>query len=291
MAIGERQEAGSDDVETRAVGWRHTVKAVREDTTARLRLYLIGALTLLAAFTWFDCLVFDYAIAETVWYHPENDPDVVDSLLPLAFVDGGAWTHPPETDHRGRGMLVRVIYGTRISITVGFLSTVIGMIGGTAVGVIAGYYGGLVDDILMRLAETIYAIPFLMLVIAFMTAFGRSITYAMVGVAVIPVFARLICSRVVTVREMTCISAARAGGVENRWIILRHIIPNSFAPVIVQGTLQIGISILIIAGLSFLGYGAQPPTPDWGQMLSESRGYMLPRPWFSIWRDSQSCSP
>ena len=286
MAIGEHENGtSSEDPAVEQVGWRHTVTVIKRDPTARFGLYLIGLLTLVATFTWIDYLVFDYAIAEAVWYHPERDPEVVETILPPAFIDGGTWAHPLGTDHRGRDILVRVIYGTRISITVGFLSTAIGMVGGTAIGSVAGYYGGWIDDVFMRFVETIYSIPFLVLVIAFMAAFGRSITYAMVGVgiAVIPVFARLIRSRVLSVRETDYVEAARAAGVRDSQIILRHVIPNSFAPVLVQGTLQIGISILIIAGLSFLGYGAQPPTPDWGQMLSESRGYMLPQPWFSIW--------
>jgi peptide/nickel transport system permease protein len=138
--------------------------------------------------------------------------------------------------------------------------------------------------VLQRVTETIYAIPFLVLVIAFMTAFGRDLTFAMIGVGItsIPVFNRLIRSRVVSIREEDYIEAARAAGVKDRNIILRHIIPNSFAPVLVQATLQIGVSILIVAGLSFLGFGAQPPTPSWGQMLSASRNYMLPAPTFSL---------
>ncbi len=168
---------------------------------------------------------------------------------------------------------------------VGIVSTGFGLICGTLVGAVAGYHGGWTDDILMRCAETLYAIPFLVLVIAFMAAFGRDLTFAMIGVGIttIPVFARLIRSRVVSVREEEYIEAARAAGVRDRNIILRHVIPNSFAPVLVQATLQVGISILIVAGLSFLGFGAQPPTPSWGQMLSQSRGYMLPDPWFSLW--------
>jgi peptide/nickel transport system permease protein len=131
----------------------------------------------------------------------------------------------------------------------------------------------------------LFAIPFLILVIAFMTAFGTNLTFAMVGVgiATIPTFARLIRSRVLSVREEDYIEAARAAGVKDRNVIFRHIIPNSFAPVLVQATLQVGINILIIAGLSFLGYGAQPPTPSWGQMLNNSRDYMLPNAWFSVW--------
>jgi len=139
--------------------------------------------------------------------------------------------------------------------------------------------------VLMRAVEVLYAIPFLVLVIAFMVAFGRNLTFAMIGVGIrtIPVFARLIRSEVLSVREEDYVEAARAAGVTDWKLIQRHIIPNSFAPVLVQATLQIGINILVIAGLSFLGFGAQPPTASWGQMLAVSRGYMLPAPWFSVW--------
>ena len=282
--LGEERER----VESR-VGWRYTVRQVKRDTTARIGLYLIGFMTLLAAFAFVDSQLLDYAIAEAVWYNPENDPANPQILYPPVGFENvygeGTWAYPLGTDHRGRDILVRLVYGSRIAMQVGIISTTLGMVVGTVVGSVAGYYGDWIDDVLMRVVETLYAIPFLVLVIAFMAAFGRNLTFAMIGVGIttIPVFARLIRSRVVSVREEDYVEAARAAGVRDRNIIVRHVIPNSFAPVLVQATLQVGISILIVAGLSFLGFGAQPPTPSWGQMLSQSRGFMLPDPWFSLW--------
>jgi peptide/nickel transport system permease protein len=289
------------------VGLKYTLTQVKRDPTALLGLGIIGFMTAVALVAFVDSIVFDvlgdvaffadlgvrqYLLAETIWINPVNDPDNAEILLPPVGLtneihpeQAGTLAHPLGTDHRGRDILARLFYGTRIAITVGIVSTGIAMALGTLVGAVAGYYGGRIDDALMRGAEVLFAIPFLVLVIAFMTAFGRNLTFAMVGVgiATIPTFARLIRSRVLSVREEAFVEAARAAGVRDRNIILRHVIPNSFAPVLVQATLQVGINILIIAGLSFLGYGAQPPTPSWGQMLSSSRNYMLPNPWFSIW--------
>jgi peptide/nickel transport system permease protein len=282
------QYEGGDRVEAN-VGWRYTVEQIRRDTTARIGLYIIGFITAMAVFAYIDAKIFDYAIASRFWYNPVNDPSNPKILLPPVGIENtfgsGIWKYPLGTDHRGRDILVRLVYGSRIAMQVGIVSTGFGLVCGTLAGAVAGYYGGWIDDTLMRVVETLYAIPFLVLVIAFMAAFGRDLTFAMIGVGIttIPVFARLIRSRVVSVREEEYIEAARAAGVRDRNIILRHVIPNSFAPVLVQATLQVGISILIVAGLSFLGFGAQPPTPSWGQMLSQSRGYMLPDPWFSLW--------
>ena len=281
-------QGGEAKVEAR-VGWRYTLEQVRRDTTARIGLYIIGVILAVSVFAWIDAKLFDYAIISSFWHNPVNDPTNAKILRPPVGTSNtfgkGLWSYPLGTDHRGRDILVRLVYGSRIAMQVGIVSTGFGLICGTLVGAVAGYHGGWTDDILMRCAETLYAIPFLVLVIAFMAAFGRDLTFAMIGVGIttIPVFARLIRSRVVSVREEEYIEAARAAGVRDRNIILRHVIPNSFAPVLVQATLQVGISILIVAGLSFLGFGAQPPTPSWGQMLSQSRGYMLPDPWFSLW--------
>lgn len=283
----EHAERG-ERVESR-VGWRYTLRQVARDPTALAGLAIIGVASGVAVFAWVDYYFLNYWFADTFWVHPEHDPDDIDILLPPAGLSNefgaGTLAHPLGTDHRGRDVLVRLFYGTRIAITVGFLSTVIGLVGGTVIGAVAGYYGEWVDDVLMRAVETLYAIPFLVLVIAFMTAFGRDLTYAMIGVGIaqIPVFSRLIRSRVVSVRSESYVEAARAAGVRDGNIIVRHVIPNSFAPVLVQATLQIGVAIIIIAGLSFLGFGAQPPTPSWGQMLAQSRNYMLPNPWFSLW--------
>ncbi len=282
------EESGAGDVQSR-VGMRYTLSQVKRDTTALIGIYIVGFITLVALFAAIDYYIFDYAIAEAIMYNPERDPDEVNRLLPPVGMENqfgsGVLEHPLGTDHRGRDIFSRLVYGTRVAMTVGFMATAIGLVGGTLVGAVSGFYGGWIDDVLQRFTETIYAIPFLVLVIAFMTAFGRDLTFAMIGVGItaIPVFNRLIRSRVVSIREEDYIEAARAAGVKDRHIIFRHIIPNSFAPVLVQATLQVGVSILIVAGLSFLGFGAQPPTPSWGQMLSQSRGYMLPAPTFSIW--------
>jgi len=281
-------ESGAGEVEAR-VGLRYTLKQVKRDTTALMGIYTVGFVTLIAVLAAIDYYLLDYAVAEMFWYSPVQDPDEVQRLLPPVGMENqfgaGVIEHPMGTDHRGRDIFVRLFYGTRIAITVGFMATGIGLVGGTLIGAVSGYYGGWIDDVLQRITETVYAIPFLVLVISFMTAFGRDLTFAMIGVGItsIPVFNRLIRSRVVSIREEDYIEAARAAGVKDRNIILRHIIPNSFAPVLVQATLQIGVSILIVAGLSFLGFGAQPPTPSWGQMLSASRNYMLPAPTFSLW--------
>ncbi|GAB3422964.1 hypothetical protein GCM10027435_28290 [Haloparvum alkalitolerans] len=279
---------GAGEVEAR-VGLRYTLAQVKRDTTARIGIYIVGFMTVVAAYAAVDYYIFDYAIAEAIMYNPETDPEEVRRLLPPIGMENqfgqGVLEHPLGTDHRGRDLLTRLVYGTRVAMTVGFMATSIGLVGGTLIGAVSGYYGGWIDDVLQRVTETVYAIPFLVLVIAFMTAFGRDLRFAMIGVGItaIPVFNRLIRSRVVSIREEDYIEAARAAGVKDRNIILRHIIPNSFAPVLVQATLQVGVSILIVAGLSFLGFGAQPPTPSWGQMLSVSRGYMLPAPTFSVW--------
>ncbi len=284
---GTDDETLSDDEVEAQVGLRYTIRQVKQDATARAGLLVIGLVTAIAVYAWIDYLMLDYAIAERFLYHPERDG--TNQLLPPIGMENqfgeGVLHHPLGTDHRGRDIAVRILYGTRIAITVGFIATTIGFIGGTLIGAVSGYYGGWVDDVLQRITETIYAIPFLVLVIAFMAAFGRDLTFAMIGVGIIsiPVFNRLIRSRVFSVREEEYIEAAKAAGVKDYKIILRHIIPNSFAPVLVQATLQIGFSILVVAGLSFLGFGAQPPTPSWGQMLAQSRGYMLPAPTFSIW--------
>ena len=290
---GASAEDAAPDIEEQRpearVGWRYTLSRVQEDSTARAGLYIIAFMTFVAMFAFVDSQLLDYAIAERFLYSPVADPENPQILQPPVGITNefgtGTWAPPLGTDHRGRDLLVRPIYGTRIAISVGIFATGIGVFLGTIIGAVAGYYGDLVDDTLMRAVETIYAIPFLVLVIAFMTAFGRNMTFAMIGVSIttVPVFSRLIRSRVVSVREEAYIEAARASGVRDRNIIMRHVIPNSFAPVLVQATLQIGVNILIVAGLSFLGFGAQPPTPSWGQMLSNSRGFMLPDPWFSIW--------
>ncbi|MFD1514581.1 ABC transporter permease [Halomarina rubra] len=297
---------GPAAVESR-VGWRYTISQVKRDPTAVAGLVIVAFMTTVANIAFVDDVLFgflgqyaffanrgieQFVLAETFWVNPEVDPGTNQILRPPVFMTNelypeqpGTMAHPLGTDHRGRDVLVRLFYGTRIAITVGIVSTGIALVVGTVVGAVAGYYGGWVDDALMRASETLYAIPFLVLVIAFMTAFGRDLTFAMVGVgiATIPSFARLIRSRVLSVREEDYVEAARSAGVRDRNVIFRHVVPNSFAPVLVQATLQVGVNILIIAGLSFLGYGAQPPTASWGQMLNNSKEYMLPNPWFSIW--------
>ncbi len=187
------------------------------------------------------------------------------------------------TDHLGRDILSRIIHGSRLSLSIGFITTSIGLLIGGGLGAVAGYYGGSRDQAIMRIMDVILAVPGFIFAVALVTALGPNLTNLMIAVGVnsIPYFARIIRSSVMSVKENEYIEAARALGCSHTWIILRHVIPNSFAPILVQATLRIGDTIIIAAGLSFLGLGAQPPLPEWGAMLSGGRQYLRDAWWMA----------
>ena len=188
------------------------------------------------------------------------------------------------TDKLGRDILSRIIFGARISVEIGVISVGLALIVGTLMGLTAGYYGGFLDSLLMRIVDIILAFPSILLAIAITSVLGSSLNNAMiaVGIVMVPSFARVVRSTVLSLKEMEFVEAARAVGANDFTILFRHILPNSMAPIIVQGTMNIGTAILDAAGLSFLGLGAQPPTPEWGAMLVDARELLIKAPWVAF---------
>jgi peptide/nickel transport system permease protein len=183
-------------------------------------------------------------------------------------------------DQLGRDVLSRLIYGARVAFQVGALSIAIAVALGTAIGVVAGYFGGWLDDIAMRVMDVFLAFPYLLLAIAIVAALGPGVGNTIVAIAVwlTPTYARLSRSAVLTVRRQAYVEAAQAIGVSHGGIMLRHILPNILTPLLVQTTLDFARVIMMEAGLSFLGYGVQPPTPSWGSMIAEGRNELLIAP-------------
>jgi peptide/nickel transport system permease protein len=207
------------------------------------------------------------------------DPTDVD---PSRSLEAPSRTHLLGTDDLGRDVFSRVVYGARISLSVGLISVSIGLLIGVSVGLAAGYLGGVIDLLAMRAIDALLAFPALLLAISITAALGPQIQNAMIaiGVVAIPAYTRLTRGQVLSVREREYVTAARTLGAPGRRIVLRHILPNIANPLIVQASLATAFAILAEAALSFLGLGAQPPTPSWGQDINYSQRYLANAFWW-----------
>ena len=191
-------------------------------------------------------------------------------------LQGPSAAHWLGTDEFGRDIFARLVHGTRVSLQVGIVAVGISIVIGGILGAVAGYYGGKLDNTIMRIMDIFLAVPSILLAIAIVSALGPSIINLMLAISIssVPSYARIVRASVLSIRDQEFIEAAKAIGASNTRIIFRHIIPNSLAPVIVQATLGVASAILSTAGLSFIGLGIQPPAPEWGSMLSGGRQYL-----------------
>jgi len=192
--------------------------------------------------------------------------------------------YPFGTDQFGRDLLSRLLYGARVSLIVSVASVVLALAGGGAAGIVSGHYGGRIDGVLMRAMDIIFAFPAVLLAIAIMAAAGTAVWTVIVAIGVVytPQFARISRASVLATRNLEYVEAAGALGAGTRRVLLRHILPNISAPLIVQTSLSLSLAILTESALSFLGLGTQPPTPSWGNMLADSRRFMATAPWTAV---------
>lgn len=205
-------------------------------------------------------------------------------------IDLSKTMQPPSMDHwfgtddKGRDVLSRLIYGSRLTLLVGFASLLFGGTLGTILGVIAGYVGGIIDTIIMRVTDVLLAFPGILLALAIVSALGPSLMNVAIAVGIfkIPIFIRIVRGTVLSIKNLEYIDAIKSLGASHLRIIIKHIFPNILSPIIVQTTLNLATVILSTAGLSFLGLGAQPPSPEWGAMLSNARSYFFTAPYLLI---------
>lgn len=262
--------AGTEHASARGGGggaWRRALASLARKPFAVASLVIIVAFVLVAVFA-----------PQISPYDPTKADFLTVRKAPSA-------AHLLGTDDVGRDVLSRLIYGARASLMAGALSVVIAMVLGVPLGLIAGFYRGAVSELIMRFTDALLSFPFLILAVALAAAFGPSLTNAMIaiGVASAPTFIRLTRGQVLAVRAEEYVQAASALGAGDARVLWSHVLPNSLAPLLVQGTLTIATSIIAESSLSFLGLGVQPPTPSWGGMLNVAKNFMSQAPWMAIW--------
>ncbi len=203
---------------------------------------------------------------------------------PARSLEGPSVEHPLGTDRLGRDILSRIIYGSRVSVAIGVVAAGLAVLIGVPLGLIAGYVGGFVDDLIMRFVDAWIAFPNLILILAIITIIGPGAINVMVaiGLGAFPIYARLVRGQTLTLKETDFVLAARALGATPTRIMVRHVLTNGFQPVVVQATLFAGVAVLAEAGLSFLGIGVQPPTATWGIVISEGFSVIRSSPWGAV---------
>ena len=242
-------------------------KKFRQDTSA-----VIGTIVVLV-------LLLTAILAPWLAPYPED----VRKVHPMQRLEAPSWKHPFGTDDVGCDMLSRVIFGTRVTILIVFVSTSVSMIIGVLVGILSGYYGGWLSIVAMRITDVFLAIPQIILAIALAQALGPSIPNVILAIALTywPLFARIVYSETMSIKSRLFVEATLAIGAKNLRVIALHIFPNVLPSIIVRTTIGMGTVILVAAVLGFLGVGAQPPTPEWGLMVANSREYLPEAWWFA----------
>ncbi|GIO99185.1 peptide ABC transporter substrate-binding protein [Paenibacillus lautus] len=247
---------------TRLVQWKSFYHRLKKNKAALFGGYFLLLMILIAIF---GPLLTQY------------DPTKVDYSTKLLKPSADHWFG---TDHNGRDIFTRIIHGMRLTLSVGFISVIIGAAFGVVLGIISGYYGGKWDALIMRITDVMLAFPGILLALAVVSVLGKNLFNVIIAVSIfsIPTFARVVRGSTLAVRKLEYIDAMRSLGASDGRIIFGHILPNITSPIIVQATLRIAVAILTASGLSFLGLGAQPPTPEWGAMLNDGRNYIMDHP-------------
>jgi len=255
--------------------WSDAFRHLLHKRSAVVGLVLLGLLVFVAVFA---PLLAPYESSQVLigeGVRPRDPPCIY-----LLGCDPTERQHIIGIDGNGRDELSRLIYGTRVSLYAGIASVTVAVVAGTVIGLVAGFFGGRTDNVLMRLMDVLLAFPSLLLAIAVVTVLGPGLINAILAISIvsIPVYARVVRSRVLSVREEDYVAADRALGVGRLRLLWHRIFPNSLTPLVVQATLGIATAVLEIAALSFLGLGVQPPTPEWGSMLAAERNQVFTSP-------------
>ena len=245
------------------------IKQFKKNKSAVVGFFIVLMLIIFAVF------------APWIATHGPLDQELANRVLPPMWDDGGSSTNILGTDDFGRDLFSRIIYGARISLMIGAISVSISLLFGLIMGVFAGYFGGKVDTIIMRIVDIMLSIPAMLLAIVIVSILGPGLSNAMIAIGIvgIPTYARIVRASVMAEKEKEYVIASRVNGSHNLRLMFKVILPNCTTPIIVQATMGFASAVLEAAGLSFLGLGAQPPTPEWGAMLADSLQYITTAPW------------